>query len=65
MTIKQYDLRRELDLLRFDKEYIKNVTRAVEETGGYEDKYITIKKSDNGFVLYDLKNTLIKNMQKE
>lgn len=55
MIIKQYDLRRELNLLHFDKEYIENVVKTVEQTGEYEDKYIIIWKSYNEFVSYDLK----------
>lgn len=55
MLIKQYDLRRELNLLRFGKDYIENVAKTTEETGKYDDKYIVVWKSDDGFISYSLK----------
>lgn len=54
MTIKKYDLHRELNLLRFDRSYIEKVIKIVKKDSVYEDNYIRIKV-DNKYITYELK----------
>lgn len=54
MIIYKRDLHRELDNLRFAKNYIEAVKEEIGSKGRYEDKYISIKVQDE-FIIYSLK----------